>query len=93
MRLVGRPLVLTEVGYLSQRGAVAHPWDEGARDPIDLDEQKRAYAAVRQAWTPSLLLDGVYFWNWYGWGGDTSRSYTPRGKPAAEEIKLWFESR
>jgi hypothetical protein len=32
-------------------------------------------------------LAGLYVWNWYGWGGPGSISYTPRGKPAAEEVR------
>jgi hypothetical protein len=34
-----------------------------------------------------LPLAGLYIWNWYGWGGPGSIGYTPRGKPAAEEIR------
>ena len=89
---VGRPLLLAEVGYLSQAGASAWPWNEGATERIDLADQARCYQAFRRVWqdaSPSLLA-GVYFWNWYGWGGDRSRGYTPRGKPAADEIRAFF---
>jgi hypothetical protein len=85
-----RPLLFTEIGYLSQKGASAWPWDEGATQPVDLDEQRRCYAAFRRAWSGSAILAGVYFWNWYGWGGARSRGYTPRGKPAADEIRAFF---
>ena len=92
---VGRPLLFTEIGYLSQKGASAWPWNEGAVEPIDLDDQRRCYEAFRRAWedAPSSLLAGVYFWNWYGWGGDRSRGYTPRGKPAQAEIRTFFSER
>ena len=88
----GRPLVLTEVGYLSQRGATAWPWDEGASEPVDLEEQRRAYEAFVDVWKGDLGgdLGGVYFWNWYGWGGPASGGYTPRGKPATEEMRRFF---
>jgi hypothetical protein len=91
---VGRPLLFTELGYLSQRGGAAHPWDEGATEPVDLEEQRRAYEAFRRVWSlpPSATLHGVYFWNWYGWGGATSRGYTPRGKPAADELRRFFST-
>jgi hypothetical protein len=90
-RKQGRPLLFTELGYLSQRGSSAWPWDEAARAPIDLEEQRRAYEAFRRVWqgAPPDAFAGVYFWNWYGWGGPTSRGYTPRGKPAAAEIRAW----
>ena len=32
-------------------------------------------------------LDGVYVWNWYGWGGPGTTGYTPRGKPAELEVR------
>jgi Glycoside Hydrolase Family 113 len=89
-RTLGKPLLFTELGYLSQRGAAAWPWDEGATQPIDLEEQRRCYAAFCRTWSGSATLAGVYFWNWYGWGGTGSRGYTPRGKPAAEEIRRFF---
>jgi hypothetical protein len=89
-RALQRPLMFTEIGYLSQRGAAAWPWDEGATQPVDLDEQRRCYAAFCRTWSQSPVLAGVYFWNWYGWGGDASRGYTPRGKPASEEIRRFF---
>lgn len=88
----GRPIVFTEVGYRSIRGAAAAPWDEGVAGTVDLDEQRRCYEAFRRVWrdAPPELFGGVYFWNWYGWGGATSRAYTPRNKPAADEVKALF---
>jgi hypothetical protein len=82
------PLVLTELGYRSRAGCTAAPWDEGGGGKVDLDEQRRAFESFRRVWTASALLDGVYVWNWYGFGGPTSVSYTPRGKPAEVEVKL-----
>jgi len=87
----GKPFVITELGYRSRAGSSASPWDETSGGSVDLDEQRRAFAAFRRAWadpgTPSVLLDGVYIWNWYGFGGPASLSYTPRGKPALEEVR------
>jgi len=87
---IGKPLILTEVGYLSQRGAAARPWNEGAVEPLDLDLQRRCYEAFRRVWDDEPRLSGAYFWNWFGWGGPTSVEYTPRGKPAAQEIASWY---
>lgn len=87
---VRRPLLLTEVGYLSQVGAAAWPWRESAHEPVDLEEQRRCYEAFRRAWLGAPALGGAYFWNWYGWGGPTSRGYTPRGKPAEGELRRYF---
>jgi hypothetical protein len=86
----GKPIFFTEVGYLAQRGAAAWPWKEGAAEPTDLEEQRRAYAAFVRTWDGAPALGGVMFWNWYGFGGAASGGYTPRGKPAADEISRWF---
>lgn len=90
---VGKPLLLTEVGYLSQKNAAAWPWKEGADEPLDLELQRRCYEAVRRVWDKEPNLAGLYFWNWFGWGGKGSKEYTPRNKPAALEVKKWFGGR
>jgi hypothetical protein len=86
-----KPFIITELGYRSRAGSSASPWDEGSGGTVDLDEQRRAFAAFRRAWAdpgaPAVSLDGVYIWNWYGFGGPTSVGYTPRGKPALEEVR------
>jgi hypothetical protein len=84
-------LLFTEVGYRSRAGSTAAPWDESAGGTPDMDEQRRAFAAFRRVWTKNAALDGAYVWNWYGWGGPESVGYTPRGKPAAEEVRRLLE--
>jgi hypothetical protein len=81
------PFVFTELGYRSRTGTTATPWDEGTRGTPDGEEQRRAFAAFRRAWAGAPLLDGLYVWNWYGWGGPTTTGYTPRGKPAEQEVR------
>jgi hypothetical protein len=85
-----KPIILTEVGYLSQKNAAAWPWKEGADEELDLDIQRRCYEAFRRVWNGENRLAGVYFWNWFGWGGPTSKEYTPRNKPAAQEVAEWY---
>ncbi|NJK88886.1 MAG: hypothetical protein HC923_05420 [Myxococcales bacterium] len=87
---MGRPVVITEIGYPSLDGAAAWPWDETRDAPIDVDEQARAYSAFVRAWAGTPGIDGVYFWNWFGNGGVRDGNYTPRGKPAADVLKDWF---
>jgi hypothetical protein len=86
-----RPVLLTEVGYRSQPNALREPWDEGGAAPADaasLELQRLAFSAFAAVLTPSpSWLDGFYVWNWYGWGGDRSSGYSPRGKPAVREIE------
>ena len=68
---IGRthPFIFTELGYRSRKGVTAAPWDEGPGGTPDLDEQRRAFAAFRRVWATAAALDGVYIWNWYGFGG------------------------
>lgn len=86
------PLVFTEVGYRSRAGSTAAPWDETTGGAPDPDEQRRGFAAFRRVWAGTAALEGAYVWNWYGWGGPDSVSYTPRGKPAAEEVRRLLEA-
>jgi hypothetical protein len=86
------PFIFTELGYRSRAGATVAPWDEGPGGKPDPDEQRRGFAAFRRAWTGSAALDGVYIWNWYGYGGPGTTSYTPRGKPAETEVRALLES-
>jgi hypothetical protein len=85
------PFIFTELGYRSRAGATAAPWDEGPGGKPDPDEQRRGFAAFRRAWTGSAVLDGVYIWNWYGYGGPETIGYTPRGKPAETEVRALLE--
>jgi hypothetical protein len=87
---VGKPVIITEIGYPSLDGANNYPWDETRKAPVDLEEQRLCYQAFRTTVGTSPRLSGVYFWNWFGTGGLTDGDYTPRGKPAVEEIRAFF---
>lgn len=87
---INKPLIFTELGYHSQQGTNAWPWDEAAQKPIDLNEQAACYRAFARVWQSASWLYGVYFWNWFCWGGPQSGEYCPRGKPAAQIVCSWF---
>ena len=89
----GKPLIFTEVGYLSQKGAAAQPWAEGSNEKVDLEIQRRCYEAFIRVWDNESRVAGVYFWNWFDWEGENDREYTPREKPAADEMKHWFSQK
>ena len=86
-----KPFIFTEVGYRSRKNATASPWDETPGGVADPEEQQRGFEAFRQAWTlpgtSAMHFDGLYIWNWYGYGGPETTSYTPRGKPAALTVR------
>ena len=87
---INKPLIFTEIGYHSQQGTSAWPWDESAAKPISQKEQKNCYQAFTRVFNNTPYLAGVYFWNWFGWGGQQSREYCPRGKSAAQIICSWY---
>jgi hypothetical protein len=87
---VGKPLIITEVGYLSTTNAAAFPWKEAARNTVDVEIQRKCYEAFRRVWNREPRLEGVYFWQWFGEGGPTDYEYTPRRKPAAKELQIWY---
>lgn len=89
---LNRPVVITELGYPSLDGAAMHPWDETREAGVDLEEQARAFRAFIRAWGRVEELQGVFIWNWFGFGGRKDADYTPRGKPSAEVIRRWFRS-
>ena len=88
----GQPLWLTEVGYPSVDGGAVWPWDYTRGGAVDVEEQRRGFAALARAWA-GRALDGLFVWEWSGAGGVGDRGYTPRGKPAACELGAWFTDR
>jgi hypothetical protein len=85
------PLIISEVGYPSEDGAAQHPWDYTLDRPVNLEEQRRCYAAFIRAWNGVPALRGVFFYEWSGdGGGPEDASYTPHGKPAEALIRDWF---
>ncbi len=89
----GVPLWLTEVGYPSMDGGAARPWDYTRDAGVDLDEQRRAFAALAAAWGDQPGLAGLFVWEWAPEGGPRDRGYTPRGKPAEAELRAWYGAR
>ncbi len=87
---LGRRFVFTEVGYPSLETAFAWPWDETRKENISLGAQQKAYRAFVRAWSDTPALQGVYWWNWFGFGGPKDGDYTPRHKPASKTIYGWY---
>lgn len=84
----GKRLLLTEIGYRSIDGAGMHPYDFGAYAAVDPGEQADLYWAALEAVGSKDWIEGVYWWNWLasGRGGVENKDYTPKGKPAQEEL-------
>ena len=59
---------------------------------ISLDEQKRCYEAVLQAFYKKPWFQGIYWWKIgsNGFGGPADGSHTPWRKPAMDVVKRWY---
>lgn len=93
---VGKPLVLTEVGYPSIDSAAVKPWDYTARTPPNPNAQLAAFQSLAMAW--SLEADsaqhfaGLFIWHGWGHGGSEDLSYPIWGKPAEDLVRRWYAS-
>lgn len=85
-----RPVIITEIGYVSQQDAARFPWDYTVSEVVDLRAQRDLYEAMFRALDGQPWLGGVYIWNWFGDGGVDDDGYTPRGKPAEHLVRHWF---
>lgn len=86
-RTTNKPLLLTEIGYPSRTTAAMAPWDETRRAPVDVALQATLYDAFCESFRGQAVVDGFYFWNWFGFGGPDDTTYTPRNKPASERMR------
>jgi hypothetical protein len=87
---IRRPIIITEIGYPSIVGGTQWPWNETRKAPIDLQEQVLGYRAFARAFSNASFISGVYWWNWFGFGGRQDGNYTPRNKPATSVISEWY---
>lgn len=89
-RRIGKPVLITEVGYASQRSAADRPWDDTSTAEVDLRLQQHLYRGFCDAFAQAPSVSGFYVWNWFGFGGPRDLGFTPRGKPAANELAKCF---
>ncbi len=86
----GKPLVVTEVGYPARRGAARAPWQIDPAAPLDAALQADLLDAACEALSDPAVADGLFVWNWFGYGGPSDGGYSPRGKPAAARVERWL---
>ena len=81
------PVSVSSIG-----NAASEPWDYTVEDaPLDLDLQKRLYEGFFNVWHGNPNLGGYSIWEWPpGEGGKDDNQYTPEGKPAQEELRMWL---
>ncbi len=93
-RRIGKPILMTEVGWCSQEGAGQAPWNyyqNQVATAAGHEEQRRLYEAFIRVWSDTPELMGVIWWEWSTTpGGPDDFGYTPKGKPAEELLRRWF---
>ena len=90
---VGRPVILTEVGYKSIEGTEIHPhtWPERHGRPVISEAaQARAYRRLFAALDGREAIQGLYLWKWFtdprsNEEGDDG--FSPRGKLAEGVVR------
>ncbi len=87
------PIVLFRVGYPSIVGGAVQPSMAAQDEPVDLHAQQAAYEACVDTLMHADLVSGAFFREWFGRGGPSDGSYTPRGKPAEEDLRRLFAAR
>jgi hypothetical protein len=89
--LFNKPIVLTELGTMSQVGSYQEPWRWEHNTPVDLEAQRLYYTSSCQA---SLsLVSGIYWWSVSLDLPDNPAEdpgFNPLGKPAESEIRECF---
>lgn len=88
-----KPVLITEIGYRSVRGAAQSPWDWQKEGPVDLVIQRKGYEAALRMVARKTYLAGIYWWQWFPdleTGGPQDTSYSPFRKPAEYILRLRF---
>jgi hypothetical protein len=85
-----RPIIFTEIGYLSLDGANRTTTPKKPDTAIDLQEQADCYQAVFDSFEGQTWWRGVFWWNWTtdpANGGPLNSRFTANNKPAENILR------
>ena len=83
-RQLGKPVLLSEIGYRNSVDALYQPWTQTTHAPADPQEQAAAYNAALQNSMHDPYIMGIYFWAW------SYPVYQPNNLPAAHVLFQWY---
>ena len=89
----GKPVLFTEIGFASTRGAWLRPWEGNLGTEPSSTDQLRSYRAVMHAMEDRDWIGGVFWWDWPSDLRRASRDrkgFIPVGKPVEALLKQWF---
>jgi len=88
-----KPVMFTEVGYMSWDYAARSPWDySGKGHTYDGELQADCYRALIVATKDKDWINGIFFWNWEPKPVADAKGkmgLPPQGKPAEQVLKEW----
>jgi arabinogalactan endo-1,4-beta-galactosidase len=88
-----KPVIFTEVGFVSAAAPWVQPHAEDRRSQPDLQAQAMAYQVMFEAMWDKPWFYGFYWWKWPTVptiGGKRHAGFTPKGKPAASVVAEWY---
>jgi hypothetical protein len=92
-RAAGRPLLFTEIGISSQRGAELRPWAYGDFGTADDAVQAAYLKAFLDAFRGRSDFAGFLAWSWYDApAAPGDKSMNVRGKPALDVLESAFRA-
>ena len=92
-RAYGKPVLFTEVGLSSQKGANRKPWSYRDFGPVDAEVQKDYFEAFLNVFDRKPYFAGFLQWCWDlnpDAGGAADKSMTVQGKPALAVLENYF---
>ncbi|MBI4345453.1 MAG: hypothetical protein HY553_01270 [Elusimicrobia bacterium] len=92
-RIHGKPVLFTELGLASQRGANLRPWNWHDFGELDLQVQADYFAAFLDVFQDRDWFAGLLQWAWEvepEAGGLRDKSMTVQGKPALDVLAAAF---
>ncbi len=94
---LGKPVLFTEVGVASCKGAQVKPWIFKCDTVVDTQLQKDYLEAFLDVFSGKDYFKGFLLWSWdtnpdAGKSGDSVSGMTVQNKPALEVLKKFFQS-
>ena len=85
---VGKPVLISEIGYRNSSNALYHSWEQDSNTPLDPAEQAGAYEAALANAIPDQRIAGIFFWGWEDVG-----KFTLKGQNLTNAVlHKWYTS-
>lgn len=85
-RLVGKPIVISEIGYTNSANTFYRPYRSVPASRPDPEEQAAGYNAALQNVLDDPYIVGIYFWGW------SIPDFAPNWLPAQHMLHHWYTS-